>query len=111
RRPMTRGVRWLAMAWVSAVLTGTSRQLAAQTPSNKVPRDAPWLLGGPIGSPASEVEVDPALPRGALRWQIPRPATTNWARLCSTTEPVCVHVAPSALANTPEAHQAATEAV
>ncbi len=64
---------------------------AAQGAPSTTPRREPsFLLGGPPPRLEPEVPTDPALPAGALRWEVPRPSGTT--RLCSRRLPVCAHV-------------------
>ncbi len=90
-------------SWARRVILGLVTTCAAlsapagaqsdpQGPSS-TPRERPFLLGGPVTKSESEVPVDPALPRGALRWMIPRPEGRS--RRCDLWRPVCVHAPPS----------------
>jgi hypothetical protein len=85
RRPRRSTARWLI-----GCLTVCSWAAAQSTPSTSPRREPSFLLGGPSPRSEPEVPVDPALPSGALRWEVPRPSGT--ARLCSHRLPVCAHV-------------------
>lgn len=90
-RKTTRVLGWLT---VSSIL------LSSGLARSRNERERPLLLGGPLPPPSAEIQLDPRLPKGALRGPGSRPEARQ-PPACSFRYPLCVwatHEVPSARA-------------